>query len=382
MSRPIAYEGTEPYIFISYAHKDSDRVLPIISALQEQGFRVWYDAGIEAGSEWPEYIAEHLESCKVFLALLSQAALDSVNCRQEINFAIEERKDTLIVYLEELRLSAGMRMRLGVLQALYACRHSSPESFLEELCRSRVLAACRGSIVATTATESKPALQPESRLEPPPKLLPKSPTIEPVPTEPVPSTRTPDLDAIGALFEYEYLKDGGIRIHELLDKTLTTVDIPWGVTDIGESAFCGCKSLTSITIPNSVTSIGDYAFDGCEKLTSVTIPNSVTSIGNGAFKECKSLTSVTIPNSVTSIGDSAFDGCENLTSVTIPNSVTHIGNETFAWCYCMTSIFIPSSVTNIGDGAFLLCENLTIYGKRGSTAERYAIENEIPFTPI
>jgi hypothetical protein len=252
-----------------------------------------------------------------------------------------------------------MRMRLGPLQAMHYYRHGSLESFLDELCRARVLAACRGSIAATTATESKPALQPESRLEPPPKLLPKSPTIEPVPTEPVPSTRTPDLDAIGALFEYEYLKDGGIRIHELLDKTLTTVDIPWGVTDIGESAFCGCKSLTSITIPNSVTSIG-----------------------NGAFKECKSLTSVTIPNSVTSIGDSAFDGCENLTSVTIPNSVTHIGNETFAWCYCMTSIFIPSSVTNIGDGAFLLCENLTIYGKRGSTAERYAIENEIPFTPI
>ena len=55
-----AYEGREPYIFISYAHKDMAKVLPIIEGLAEKGFRIWYDAGIEAGTEWPEYIAEHL----------------------------------------------------------------------------------------------------------------------------------------------------------------------------------------------------------------------------------------------------------------------------------------------------------------------------------
>ena len=43
---PTAYEGTEPYIFISYAHKNTDQVIPIISVLQNRGFRVWYDAGI------------------------------------------------------------------------------------------------------------------------------------------------------------------------------------------------------------------------------------------------------------------------------------------------------------------------------------------------
>ena len=46
-----AYEGGEPYIFISYAHKDTDRVMPILKALAAKGFRIWYDAGIEAGTE-------------------------------------------------------------------------------------------------------------------------------------------------------------------------------------------------------------------------------------------------------------------------------------------------------------------------------------------
>ena len=54
------YNGNDKYIFVSYAHKDSDTVLPIISEMQKSGFRIWFDEGIEAGTEWPEYIAEHL----------------------------------------------------------------------------------------------------------------------------------------------------------------------------------------------------------------------------------------------------------------------------------------------------------------------------------
>ncbi|MBQ3003089.1 MAG: toll/interleukin-1 receptor domain-containing protein [Clostridia bacterium] len=45
--------------------------------MTESGFRVWYDNGIEAGSEWPEYIAERLMSCSVVIALMSKHAQDS-----------------------------------------------------------------------------------------------------------------------------------------------------------------------------------------------------------------------------------------------------------------------------------------------------------------
>ena len=142
MNLPRAYEGTEPYIFISYAHKDSDTVLPIITALQERGFRVWYDAGIEAGTEWPEYIAEHLNSSGVVLALISNNALNSHNCRREINLAIDLRKDMLAVYLEEVKMSLGMKMQLGTLQAMYRERHSTMALFMEELCKCRLLQPC------------------------------------------------------------------------------------------------------------------------------------------------------------------------------------------------------------------------------------------------
>ena len=156
---PKVYEGKEPYIFVSYAHKDSQRVLPIVRALQEQGFRVWYDAGIEAGTEWPEYIAEHLVNSQTFLAFISKASLDSHNCYREINFAIDQRKPHLVIYLEDVKLSVGMQMQLGVMQAMFRTRHSSEASFLEELCSSRVLQACKGT--ATGAKERGPALSPK-----------------------------------------------------------------------------------------------------------------------------------------------------------------------------------------------------------------------------
>ena len=142
-------------------------------------------------------------------------------------------------------------------------------------------------------------------------------------------------------------------------KSIKSVVIEKGVTNIGDYAFSWCNSLTSITIPNSVISIGRDAFDNCSSLTSITIPNSITSIGYGAFEACSGLTSVTIPNSLTSISDSVFSRCDSLTSITIPNSITSIGSCTFSSCSSLTSIIIPSSITSIGSAAFSNCSSLT-----------------------
>ena len=139
---------------------------------------------------------------------------------------------------------------------------------------------------------------------------------------------------------------------------LTGVNIPNGITSIGENAFSS-SGLSSINIPNSVTSIGKYAFAYCESLTSVAIPESITSIDESMFQNCIRLTSVTIPSSVTFIGDSAFMYCYSLTSMNIPSRVTSIGNNAFAGCSSLTSVNIPNSVTSIGDNAFYNCRGLT-----------------------
>ncbi len=141
----LIYEGKEKYIFISYAHKDSQEVMPIVNELTKNGYRVWYDSGIEAGTEWPEYIEDHIINSEVVVAFMSPAAIDSRNCRNEINFALELKKEVLVVYLEDTTLLKGMRLQLNSTQSLFRKHHSSDESFIEQLLNAKIISECRGT---------------------------------------------------------------------------------------------------------------------------------------------------------------------------------------------------------------------------------------------
>ena len=102
------YEGKEPYIFVSYAHKDSGTVLPVISGLYEDRYRIWYDEGIAPGSEWPHNIAVHLEHADTVIAFISKASADSINCENEIVRAKELGKN-IIVYETDGTEHKGLR---------------------------------------------------------------------------------------------------------------------------------------------------------------------------------------------------------------------------------------------------------------------------------
>ena len=112
------YGGILPYIFVSYAHRDNRRAMEILGLLFSQSYRIWYDEGIEPGSDWDEYIASRIEGCECFLALLSEAFLDSPNCRDELNYARDLGKQSILLYLDDIELPGGMRMRLGRSQAM------------------------------------------------------------------------------------------------------------------------------------------------------------------------------------------------------------------------------------------------------------------------
>ena len=135
------YEGTQPYIFVSYAHKNDAAVLEIIGTLQSRGFRVWYDEGIEAGSEWPESIASHLERAQLVLAFLSPAYLCSDNCRKEMHYALTKKKPVINVFLEQTELSPGMEMQIGNLFALMKYTYPSEEYFYDKLFSAELLDA-------------------------------------------------------------------------------------------------------------------------------------------------------------------------------------------------------------------------------------------------
>lgn len=124
---------------------------------------------------------------------------------------------------------------------------------------------------------------------------------------------------------------------------LESIVIPNSVTSMGEAAFKGCISLTdvrfqtnadgsvnlktiptqcfrycpftSIEIPEGITTIGDEAFQFNLYLKTMKLPNTLTTIGTHFLCDAKSITTLTIPASVIYIDGAAFHGCENLKTV-------------------------------------------------------------------
>lgn len=141
---PVAYKGSEPFIFISYAHRDSEVVLPVIRRLQQDGFRVWYDEGIAPGSQWDVYISEHLAGSSSVLCFLSQAYLRSQNCRDELALARANGKPMNVIYIDDVQLTPGLKMRYGRIQALFMNRMQQDEMF-DKLYRADAIMLSRRS---------------------------------------------------------------------------------------------------------------------------------------------------------------------------------------------------------------------------------------------
>ncbi len=133
MSATQPYKGNDSYIFISYSHRDMERVLPVIEKMLEDGYRVWYDEGIDPGSEWDENIARHVVGCSYFIAFVSKNYLASSNCKDELNYARDRSKHILLVYLEQVELSGGMEMRLNRLQYISKYVYRDETVFYEKL---------------------------------------------------------------------------------------------------------------------------------------------------------------------------------------------------------------------------------------------------------
>jgi tetratricopeptide (TPR) repeat protein len=91
----------QPYVFVSYASADRERVLAVVAALQSAGVRCWVDQhAIEAGANWGQEIADAIAGCAAFALMSSAASLTSRNVRQEIALAWKHGKPYLPLLLD------------------------------------------------------------------------------------------------------------------------------------------------------------------------------------------------------------------------------------------------------------------------------------------
>ncbi|MHA1729111.1 MAG: toll/interleukin-1 receptor domain-containing protein [Promethearchaeota archaeon] len=114
-----SYKGDDPYIFVSYAHKDKELVYHEIEKLHKDGFKIWYDEGIPLSTEWNTEVAKALKKSSCILVFITNQSVKSKNVQNEINFALKYDRNIVPVYLEDTILPEGLELQLITIQAIH-----------------------------------------------------------------------------------------------------------------------------------------------------------------------------------------------------------------------------------------------------------------------
>lgn len=110
----------------------------------------------------------------------------------------------------------------------------------------------------------------------------------------------------------------------------TVLRIPDGIECIRNNAFYYCRSVHKVVFGSGLKKIGDSAFNKISLSTSIPgtdemgcfidIPEGVTFIGDYAFFSSGALSKVTIPDSVSHIGKACFSYCYDLDSIKVDDN--------------------------------------------------------------
>ena len=154
---------TTPYVFICYAHDERETVVAQIDWLRAQGFTVWFDEAIEAGSRWSDDLARAVEGCSAFLYFLSPRSVSSRYCLDEVHFALECSRPIVPVEIAQVTLTPGLKLSIGGTHRLFMHK-MQPEEFRRKLAKGLKEAMAGGS--AAHPLETRPAAPRRLPLEP------------------------------------------------------------------------------------------------------------------------------------------------------------------------------------------------------------------------
>ena len=109
----LPYSGNKPFLFVSYSHTDTQKILPLLSALQRRSFRIWYDDGIDGGENWSKLIGEKISDCTNFLCLITEHSVCSTEVRAELYGARKTKKKILPIREGDAEFSFDVEMYIN-----------------------------------------------------------------------------------------------------------------------------------------------------------------------------------------------------------------------------------------------------------------------------
>lgn len=336
-----AYTGNEPYLFVSYSHRDTPKVYPILDALHDKKYRIWYDESCENGNDFRDELRHRIENAEAVILFVSESSMASPFCGMEIIVARENGKRLYPIYLDEVAVPPAFEILLA------NTHHSTPDN-MDRLIKSMVRDLPPVAMDRLTKTD-------DGKLE---KCEDNGTSIE--------------VDEGIREICPEAFKGRRALHHIKLPSTLEVIgaesfrgcnnieemEIPERTVRIGESAFRDCVSMKSLVIKNDTIKICERAFENCAELSEIVLPDGLTEIYGGVFNSCKSLKKITLPCKLTILGESAFSDCEGLKKIEIPDSVTKIDDLVFNGCTSLKKISLNPGLRKIGKSAFKNCDSL------------------------
>lgn len=346
---PEANIDTEPFLFISYCHRDSAVVLSDICELKKHGVRFWYDKSIYAGEVWDDKALNVIrrKNCAGVVVYISENSVKSQPVAKELLCA-KERFDgeqghiisvhigdkPISVYLEDN--DALKKEFNGVIaeNSKYIARKSMPSSL--EAIDEIVDNALRLGVV------SESGIYDEFRY----KNVPEGMEI----------TRYVGSSKIVAVPDHiagkRVVSIGSSAFRDNL--CVEEVQVPYSVRTIGEGAFFGMNNLREVNLPDTLEYLGVAAFRKCHSLMYVRLPHSLKRLEEALFRECISLIKCDVPSGVTEFGEAVFNGCTSLVRVKAKN-VVKMTEGGFFNCRNLETVELSPDVVGLEEGSFATC---------------------------
>jgi uncharacterized membrane protein YhaH (DUF805 family) len=158
-------------IFLSYAREDRDRAAAIAAALEQAGYKSFWDVEIPPGSSWADFLEEKLASSKAAIVLWSKTSTASQWVREEARLA-RDRGKLIPVIIDGSSPPFGF----GEIQAANLSHWQGDQNDSNW----RLLLSAVERAVGTGA-QPRPAPQPQPAYAPPPVTPPPQTAYSPPP---------------------------------------------------------------------------------------------------------------------------------------------------------------------------------------------------------
>ena len=101
-------------VFVSYSKKDKEVADAICKTLEKDGIRCWIaPRDVQPGVEYADAIIEALNTCRVFLVILSGESNSSPQVRREVERAVSKDLEILTFRIDDAILSRAMEYYLS-----------------------------------------------------------------------------------------------------------------------------------------------------------------------------------------------------------------------------------------------------------------------------